>query len=250
MELQNDRRCFDESPLRSHDTESIRNIAILGHAGSGKTTLIEALLAKAGEIRSAGSVEKGSTVCDFTDQEKRLRHSLDVHVCHLRHAGREVNLLDTPGYPDFIGRALAVLPAVETAAIVVNAECGAELVTQRMMTSAAERKLCRLIIVNKIDAGATNLERVLARDPRALRPRVPAAEPARAPRRSRRRLLLRAGRGDFPTSRRSRPRIKRSRTASSSSTTRSWIATSSAARSCTIERSARAVRARAARAAT
>ena len=149
-------------PLRSHDTESIRNIAILGHAGSGKTTLIEALLAKAGEIRSAGSVEKGSTVCDFTDQEKRLRHSLDVHVCHLHHAGREVNLLDTPGYPDFIGRALAVLPAVETAAVVVNAECGAEMVTQRIMTSAAERKLCRLIIVNKIDAGGANLERVLA----------------------------------------------------------------------------------------
>jgi elongation factor G len=149
-------------PLRSHDTESIRNIAILGHAGSGKTTLIESLLAKAGEIRSAGSVEKGSTVCDFTDQEKRLRHSLDVHVCHLHHAGREVNLLDTPGYPDFIGRALAVLPAVETAAIVVNGETGPEIVTQRMMASAAERKLCRLIIVNKIDAGATNLEHVLA----------------------------------------------------------------------------------------
>jgi elongation factor G len=73
-----------------------------------------------------------------------------------------VNLLDTPGYPDFIGRALAVLPAVETAAIVVNAESGTEIVTQRMMTSAAERKLCRLVIVNKIDAGATNLERVLA----------------------------------------------------------------------------------------
>jgi elongation factor G len=146
--------------LRSHDTESIRNIAILGHAGSGKTTLIEALLAKSGEIRAPGSVEKGSTVCDFTDQEKRLRHSLHVHVCHLHHEGREVNLLDTPGYPDFIGRALAVLPAVETAAVVVNAECGSELVTQRMMTSAAERHLCRLIIVNKIDAG-TNLESLL-----------------------------------------------------------------------------------------
>jgi elongation factor G len=148
--------------LRSHDTESIRNIAILGHAGSGKTTLIEALLAKAGEIRAAGSVEKGSTVCDFTDQEKRLRHSLDVHVCHLHHEGREVNLLDTPGYPDFIGRALAVLPAVETAAVVINAECGAELVAQRMMTSAADRKLCRLIIVNKIDADGADLQRVLA----------------------------------------------------------------------------------------
>jgi elongation factor G len=147
--------------LLSHNTENIRNIAILGHAGSGKTTLIEALLAKAGEIRAAGSVEKGSTVCDFTDQEKRLRHSLDVHVCHLQHEGCSVNLLDTPGYPDFMGRALAVLPAVETAAIVVNAECGTELVTQRMMSFAAERHLCRLIIVNKIDADGADLEAVL-----------------------------------------------------------------------------------------
>src|SRR5262245_49133120 len=147
--------------IRSH-TESIRNVAMLGHAGSGKTTLIEALLAKAGEIRSAGSVERGSTVCDFTDQEKRLRHSLDVHVCHLQHDGRAVNLLDTPGYPDFMGRSLAVLPAVETAAIVINAEYGVELVAQRMMAFAAERGLCRLIIVNKIDADGAKLEQLLS----------------------------------------------------------------------------------------
>ncbi len=147
--------------VKAHSTESIRNIAVLGHAGAGKTTLIEALLAKAGEIRTAGSVEKGSTVCDYTDQERRLRHSLDVHVCHLQHDGRAVNLLDTPGYPDFMGRALAVLPAVETAAIVINAECGAELVAQRMMASAAERQLCRLVVVNKIDAGGVDLQQVL-----------------------------------------------------------------------------------------
>jgi elongation factor G len=147
--------------VQSHSTESIRNIAILGHAGAGKTTLIEALLAKAGEIRTPGSVEKGSTVCDFTEQEKRLRHSLDVHVCHLRHDGRAVNLLDTPGYPDFMGRTLAVLPAVETAAVVINAECGAELVAQLMMASAAERQLCRLVIVNKIDASGVDLQQVL-----------------------------------------------------------------------------------------
>ncbi|HET7133232.1 MAG TPA: GTP-binding protein, partial [Gammaproteobacteria bacterium] len=132
--------------IRSH-TECIRNIAMLGHAGAGKTTLIEALLAKAGEIRAAGSVERGSTVCDYTDQEKRLHHSLEVAICHFQHDGRYVNILDTPGYPDFMGRALAVLPAVETAAVVINAEHGPELVAQRMMAFAAERRLARLVIV-------------------------------------------------------------------------------------------------------
>jgi len=147
---------------KAHGTENIRDIAVVGHAGAGKTTLIEALLAKAGAIPAAGSVAKGTTVCDFTDQEKRLQHSLDVAVCHLEHDGVLVNLLDTPGYPDFIGRALSVLPAVETAALVVNAENGIELGTQRVADFAARRKLCRLVIVNKIDAPGADLEGVLA----------------------------------------------------------------------------------------
>ena len=146
----------------SHRTEQIRNIAVVGHAGSGKTTLIEALLYKAGAIRSPGSVDRGTTVCDFTDQEKRLKHSLDAAIAHLGHDGRHINLVDTPGYPDFMGRALGALPAVETAAIVVNAQAGVELLTQRMMESAAENKLCRLIIINKIDAEDADLRGVLA----------------------------------------------------------------------------------------
>ncbi len=146
-----------------HDAQGVRNIAIVGHAGSGKTTLIEALLLAAGSIRSAGSVNKGTTVCDFTDQEKRLQHSLDVSLCHLEHDGVSVNILDTPGYPDFLGRTLAVLPAVETVAVVVNAQSGIELVTQRVMDAAAARKLCRLIIVNRIDSPEANLEAVLGK---------------------------------------------------------------------------------------
>jgi elongation factor G len=145
----------------SHETKNIRNIAIVGHAGAGKTTLIEALLETAGAIPSAGSVVKGNTVCDFTDQEKRLQHSLDAAVCHLLRDGKLINLIDTPGYPDFMGRALGVLPAVETAAVVVNAQAGLELVTQRMMDFTAARKLCRLIIINKIEAEGTDLEAVL-----------------------------------------------------------------------------------------
>ena len=144
-----------------HDAQGVRNIAIAGHAGSGKTTLIEALLLAAGSIRSAGSVNKGTTVCDFTDQEKRLQHSLDVSLCHLEHDEVSVNILDTPGYPDFLGRTLAVLPAIETVAVVVNAQSGIELVTQRVMDAAAARKLCRLIIVNRIDSPEANLEAVL-----------------------------------------------------------------------------------------
>ena len=141
-----------------HSTKNIRNIAVVGHAGSGKTTLIEALLEKSGAIKSAGSVNKGTTVCDYTDQEKRLQHSLEASMCHLEIDGTFINLLDTPGYPDFMGRALSVLPAVDTAAIVINAQTGVELVTQRMMDFSAQRKLCRLIIINKIDAENVNLE--------------------------------------------------------------------------------------------
>ncbi len=146
----------------SHSTEQIRNIAVVGHAGSGKTTLIEALLTQSGAIRAAGSVDKGTTVCDFTDQEKRLGHSLNTAVAHLEHDGRRIHLLDSPGYPDFMGRALGVLSAAETAAIVISAQAGVELITQRMMESASENKLCRLIVVNKIDAPDADLQAVLA----------------------------------------------------------------------------------------
>ena len=145
----------------ANPTQSIRNIAIVGHAGAGKTSLIEALLGAAGEIRVSGRGDRGFSVCDFTDQEKRLHHSLDVHLCHLRDDGRSINLLDTPGYPDFMGRAVTALPAVETAAVVVNAEQGPELVARRMMTLAAEQHLCRIVIVNKIDGERADLAVVL-----------------------------------------------------------------------------------------
>jgi elongation factor G len=147
--------------LPRHTTENDRNIALVGHANSGKTTLVEKLLALAGSIKSAGSIEKRNTVSDHTDQEKLAGHSLDVSVCHLKHDGASINLLDTPGYPDFLGRALAVLPAVETAAVVVNAEQGIEFVTEQIMAAASRQKLCRLIIVNKIDADRADTRAIL-----------------------------------------------------------------------------------------
>ena len=147
--------------LAHRAAEAVRNIALVGHAHSGKTTLTETLLALAGSIREPGSVENGNTVSDFTDQEKRAGHSLEVSVCHLEHDGARINLLDTPGYPDFVGKTLAVLPAVETVAVVVNAQHGIEFVTEQLMDAAADQKLCRLIIVNKIDESLADTERVL-----------------------------------------------------------------------------------------
>ncbi|SVB58248.1 uncharacterized protein METZ01_LOCUS211102, partial [marine metagenome] len=144
-----------------HTTEQIRNIAFVGHAGAGKTTLIEALLVQAGAIGSAGNIAKGTTVSDFIPQEKRLQHSLESAVMHLEHDGRYMNILDTPGYPDFSGRAMSVLPAVETTAVVVNAETGIELVTQKMMDFASDRRLCRIIVINKIDVAGTDLQGLL-----------------------------------------------------------------------------------------
>ena len=145
----------------SYSTENIRNIAITGHSGSGKTTLVEALLQGAGAINQKGSVARGTTVCDFDPQEKTHQHSLDSAIASLDYQGSHVNLIDTPGYPDFIGRALSVLPAVETCAVVVNAQAGVEMVTGRIMESAGERGLDRLVIVNKIDADGVDTETVL-----------------------------------------------------------------------------------------
>lgn len=146
----------------AHSTSDIRNIALVGQAGSGKTLLTETLLLEAGAIRSRGSLERGTTVCDYDPQEKQLRHSLDAALVHFSVAGCHIQLFDTPGYPDFAGRALTVLEAVETAAVVISAVNGVEPVTQRMMDFARDRELCRLIIINKIDAKDAQPEAVLA----------------------------------------------------------------------------------------
>jgi elongation factor G len=147
--------------MTNYTTESIRNVALVGHGWSGKTSLVEALLAGSGRIAEAGSVEKGNTVCDFDPQEKDHQHSLDSALVSLEHQDTHINLIDTPGFPDFIGQAVAVLPTVETAAVVINAQMGIENITQRMMDRANERRLCRMIIINKIDAEGLDLEALL-----------------------------------------------------------------------------------------
>jgi elongation factor G len=147
--------------LGKYAIKHIRTLALVGQAGSGKTTLAEALLARAGAIPVAGSVERGNTVCDYLPLEKVLRHSLKLAVASFEAQDTRIHLLDTPGYPDFLGHALPALAAVETAAIVINAQNGIELTTGRMMQWAAREGLDRLIIVNKIDAENVDLAALL-----------------------------------------------------------------------------------------
>ena len=119
--------------------KDIRNVALLGHAGSGKTTLLEALLAAAGEIQNPGQVERGDTLSDQDPLEKSMGHSLNTTPAHLEWAGHWINLLDTPGLPDLTGRALLSVPAVETAAVVINAGAGIEAVTRRAMEASTDK---------------------------------------------------------------------------------------------------------------
>jgi len=151
----------------ANSIKRIRTIALVGQAGSGKTSLAEALLAKAGAIPAPGSVERGTTVCDYTPLEKELQHSLKLAVATfpVKENGEEVrvHLLDSPGYPDFLGHALPALAAVETVAIVINAQNGVEMMTGRFMQWAQKRGLDRLIIVNKIDAENVDCEELLER---------------------------------------------------------------------------------------
>ena len=136
--------------MSGYTTKDIRNVALVGHAGSGKTSLTESLLHHAGAINATGTVEKGTTVSDFDSLEQKHQHSLRSALVNLDYGNAHINVIDTPGYPDFLGQTLSVLPAVETVAIVINAQTGIEMLTRRLMDWATERRLCRIIVVTGI----------------------------------------------------------------------------------------------------
>lgn len=129
----------------------IRNIALAGAGSSGKTTITEQLLFKTGTTKRLGTVAEGNTVSDWTDEEKSHKHSLYPTIVHFDYEGHLVNLIDTPGLADFIGHAIACFPAVETVAVVVDVLKGIDSVTRRLMKVAEDRKIPRMLIVNKID---------------------------------------------------------------------------------------------------
>ena len=148
--------------MSQNASAKIRTVALVGHGAAGKTTLAESLLAATGAISGRGSVEKGNTVCDFDPVEKDFGHSLQSAVCSVDWAGTHIHIVDTPGYPDFAGQAIGALAAVDTALVVVNAQTGIELSTERMFNLAGQRGLCRMIVINRIDADNVDLPGLVA----------------------------------------------------------------------------------------
>lgn len=142
--------------MPNYRTEDIRNITFVGHSGAGKTTLIEALLEKSGTIGEAGTIDRGTTTTDHDPLEKEFKHSLDSAIASLDFEGMHLNMVDTAGFPDFRGPTLAGMAATETTAIVINAHNGVELSTRRLIRRAKRRRLCRLIVINKIDQAGKN----------------------------------------------------------------------------------------------
>ena len=147
--------------MPKYRTEDIRNITLVGHTGSGKTSLVEALLAKSGKIGEAGTIERGTTTTDHDPLEKEFQHSLDSAIASFDSEGIHVNLIDTAGFPDFRGPTLTAMAATETTAVVINAHNGIELSTRRLMRRAKSRRLCRVIVISKMDQPGINLTRLV-----------------------------------------------------------------------------------------
>ena len=132
--------------------DKIRNIVLLGHGGSGKTSLAEAILHKTGKTNRLGSVDDKTSISDYYDEEKEHQHSILSSVLYTNYSDMLINIIDTPGYPDFIGPAIKSIPAAETAVIVISASAGIETNTRKLFELANKADMPKIIVINKIDA--------------------------------------------------------------------------------------------------
>jgi elongation factor G len=148
--------------MAKYKVEDIRNIALVGHGAAGKTSLADALLFAAKAVSRRGSPDEGTSVSDYDEEEHTRKRSIDTSILHLEWKGKRFNLLDAPGYSDFVGAALEALNAVETAVIVVSAPAGVEVNTRRMFHEAGRRGLARAIVINKMDADNINFPTLLS----------------------------------------------------------------------------------------
>lgn len=143
-------------------TSDICNVALVGHGGVGKTTFVDHVLHAVGLATRAGEVDAGSSVSDYDPEEKERKFSIHSTVFNFEAEGRTFNLIDTPGYLDFIGAAVGVLPVVETALIAISARDGIQLNTRRMWAAAGEEGLARMLLLTRLDSDNIEFEKLLS----------------------------------------------------------------------------------------
>ncbi len=148
--------------MSKFSADNIRNIALCGHGGSGKTTLADTLLNVTGVVKRPASVDDGTSICDFDEEEKSHKYTVESSIVHFEHAGKRFNMIDTPGYPDFIGSTIGALWAVDTAAIVINAQSGIEVNTRKVFAESKKAGVGRMIIINKMDGDNIDFESLVA----------------------------------------------------------------------------------------
>lgn len=137
--------------MGQYETKDIRNVAFVGHGASGKTSLVEGILFKAGAAKRLGSVDDGTSISDFDPEEKERKTTIDSSILHCSWQDREINIIDTPGYPDFVNGSIGALSAVETAIIVIAATSGIQVNTQKMWDIASDAGLARMVVITKMD---------------------------------------------------------------------------------------------------
>ncbi len=147
--------------MKVYDGAHIRNIALVGHQGSGKTMLAEAMLYACGTINRMGSIEDGSTVSDYHPSEKERQMSVFASLVHAEWEGHKINILDTPGYPDFVGEVIASLKVADTAIFVMNAAEGVEVGTEFAWAYGQRIKIPSMFVVNHLDKADTDFDAVV-----------------------------------------------------------------------------------------
>src|SRR5471032_2556674 len=147
--------------MKVYDAASIRNVAIVGHSGSGKTQLASAILSDAGMINRFGKVDEGTTVTDYDEEEIARKHTLSASLAYAEWNKQKINLIDTPGVVNFIADALAALNVADAALVVVDAVGGVMVQTEKVWTAAEEAGLPRMVAINRLDRERASLERTL-----------------------------------------------------------------------------------------
>jgi elongation factor G len=148
--------------MKVYDAASIRNVAFVGHSGSGKTQLASAILADAGMINRFGKVDEGTTVTDYDDEEIARKHTLSASLAYAEWNKQKINLIDTPGVGNFLADALAALNVADAALVVVDAVAGVMVQTEKVWAAAEGHALPRLVAVNRLDRERASLDRTLA----------------------------------------------------------------------------------------